>query len=543
MYLEHFGLGVNPFSLSPKLDFLYKSGTFEESMAHLIYGLDNHEAIVLITGAIGTGKTMALQSFLTNLGPRFEFALITNTRVTAIELLKLILEDLGVGFPFGADKSDLLILFKDFLQGASREGKMVLIVVDEAQNLAPEVLEEIRLLTNLGQGETQPVQIILVGQPELEETVNRPDLAQIRQRIRVHYNLDPLTRKETEEYLNHRMSVAGCGRKVFSSGAIDRIFQSSRGVPRLVNTMAGEALLSAFVAGHEVVQPKDVEVEQDLRFETGPAPAQVQASAAPTIKPPVPPVPQRPQEPTPEPLPTPRKPAPRVKTRREMEPPALMSPPPPPPVMARRNTKRSGVGRIVWAWGLGALVVVILGVLYYMGTLNGLVAAIYPDSKVETVQTADRETHEPVQKPQVKAAEPDQAQPEAQESPKPEEIDDQEVQQADIQVKEPVDLPESSTTNTEVPVKLAAPAADDGFYIHIYSFRTPERADSFIRRWDHPQYGITTHTQNVRGVVWYRIYLGPFETREQALLEALRLQQDETIDYYKVSTLPAGQGS
>ena len=382
MYLEHFGLGINPFSLSPKLDFLYKSGTFKESMAHLFYGLDNKEAVVLITGAIGTGKTMALQSFLNNLGPRFEFALITNTRVTATELLKLILEDLGVGLISGADKSDLLILFKDYLHGASLAGKMVIIVVDEAQNLAPEVLEEIRLLTNLGQGENQPVQIILVGQPELDETVNRLDLAQIRQRIRVHYSLDPLTRQETEGYLNHRMSVAGCSRKVFTSDAIDRIYKVSRGVPRLVNTLAGDALLSAFVANREMVQPGDIEEGQDLRFETGSTPAPAPAT-------------------DPVPAPSSQVQTSRIKAPRKQG--------PPPPVVARRNS-RSGVGRIVWTWILGALMVVVLGALYYVGALDGLVATIYPNlSQVKTVQQNEID-------------------PEVPEVPNAVEADDQEVQ-------------------------------------------------------------------------------------------------------------------
>jgi len=502
MYLEHFGLGVNPFSLSPKLDFLYKSETFEESMAHLVYGLDNHEAIVLITGAIGTGKTMALQSFLTNLGPRFEFALITNTRVTAIELLKLILEDLGVGLPLGADKSDLLILFKDFLHGASREGKMVLIVVDEAQNLEPEVLEEIRLLTNMGQGEAQPVQIILVGQPELEETVNRPDLAQIRQRIRVHYNLDPLTRQETEEYLNHRMAVAGCGRKVFTSGSIDRIYRGSRGVPRLVNTLAGEALLSAFVAGHEMVQPGDIEEDQDLRFETGSAHIGEQASPAPVVSP---------------------SKAPLVQVPREQEPPAPM----PAPVMAQRNSRKSGPGKAGWAWGLGALAVVVLGALYSLGTLDGLVAAWVPDPETES---------------EVIVAQP---------SPVTAEVDNSIVDQAEIPVEIPVEAPVETPEEApmEIPADIpaetqteTAPAVGDGFYVHIFSFRTPERAKSFVNRWGEHEYGITTRSQDIRGATWYRVFLGPFTTRNQALMAALRLQQDGTIDYYKINPLLPGQG-
>ncbi len=262
MYLDHFGLAVNPFGLSPKLEFLYQSGAFEESMAHLIYGVENSEAIIMITGAIGTGKTMALQSFMANLNQGFQWALVTNTQVTPVELLKLILDDLGVKFPPGCDKSDLLILFKEFLVNTSHSGQHVIIIIDEAQNMAREVLEEVRLLTNLGQGDIQPVQVILVGQPELEAVVNRSDLAQLRQRIRVHYRLDPLSRKEVEEYLNHRMAVAGCKDHVFKSGAIDRIAEASGGVPRLVNSLAGQALLSAFVAGHKQVHTSDLTVPE-----------------------------------------------------------------------------------------------------------------------------------------------------------------------------------------------------------------------------------------------------------------------------------------
>jgi len=532
MYLEHFGLGVNPFSLSPKLDFLYKSGTFEESMAHLVYGLDNHEAIVLITGPIGTGKTMALQSFLTNLGPRFEFALITNTRVTSIELLKLILEDLDVKWPLGVDKSDLLILFKEFLQAASREGKMVLIVVDEAQNLAPDVLEEIRLLTNLGQGEAQPVQIILVGQPELEETVNRPDLAQIRQRIRVHYSLDPLSRQETEEYINHRMGVAGCSRQVFTSGAIDRIFRGSHGVPRLVNTLAGEALLSAFVEEHKMVQPGDVEEDQSLSFATRPAPTPIAAPQNPVTPPPAVPTP-------PAPKPVAQVPAPH----------APQSPPPAPTVPDRRR-RRGGMGRIMAPWIVAALVVLALGALYNFGALDGLVEAIYPESSQEAelakaggaVATVNKPSTEPILVPEVDP-----------ETPVAKEIGDPEVQQAEVREAIPDEKPEEVAVAPPVQetidpvdspsVQVVAASGELAFFVHIFSFRTQERADSYLRRWDHPGHSLIARSKLVRGVEWHRIYLGPYDTRDAALLDALRLKQDRTIDYYKVIQLPGVQES
>ena len=157
------------------------------------------------------------------------------------------------------DRQYVLIIFKDFLLKASREGKNVVVVIDEAQNLSTEVLEEVRLLTNLGQGAEQPVQLVLAGQPELKEIVNRPELAQLRQRIRVHYEVETLGFEEMVGYVNHRMDVAGCSRKVFEPEALELLYKVSGGVPRLVNTHAGSALLSAFVAQSMMVTVRDVE--------------------------------------------------------------------------------------------------------------------------------------------------------------------------------------------------------------------------------------------------------------------------------------------
>jgi len=542
MYLEHFGLAVNPFGLSPKLDFLYRSETFEESMAHLIFGLDNQEAIVLITGAIGTGKTMALQSFLVNLGPRFEFALITNTRLTSVELMKLILEDLGVKFPVGSDKSDLLILFKDFLLEASNAGKRVLIVVDEAQNLSSEVLEEIRLLTNLGQGEGQPVQIILVGQPELDAKVNRPDLAQLRQRIRVHYNLDPLSRKEIEEYLDHRMAVAGCTRRVFTSESIDMIYRESRGVPRLVNTMAGEALLSAFVAGHDKVHAGDVESDKDLSFKTGPAPA-------------VPPKESRPVVPSPEPV---ADPVAAGALRRET--PELMAPPPGPPqpdmpvsappaareaapsprvnIPSRRRS--NGAWRAMSGWVVAALVVVAIGTLYFMGYLDGVIGAIYPLGPGES-QQAVHQTAEPQEEMAAVAA-----QAAVTEKPEelPQQIDPAEDEPPATIVSEPAE-PEAVVTEikpAETGSKESTTAASIGnIFIHISSFRTSERATSLVRRMSSVGPGAVTLNMEVRGEAWYRVYLGPYASREEAYMDAIRFKQDGTITYYRLTTIEPDQ--
>ena len=262
MYHNHFGLRTSPFGLSPRLNFVFRSGAFEENMVHLVYGLENSEAITMITGPVGSGKTLAIQSFLDKLGSQYSFALVTNTQVNSIELLKLILEDLDIPTPIGCDKSDLLILFKNYLFEEHSNSRRVLIVIDEAQNLAPDSLEEVRLLTNIGQGDYQPVQIVLVGQPELEPLINSTGLSQLRQRIRVHYRLTPLLADEIGDYLKYRMEVAGCKVRVFSTGAVSRIFQFSNGIPRLVNALANAALLSAFVDGRMEVKSKDIVPEE-----------------------------------------------------------------------------------------------------------------------------------------------------------------------------------------------------------------------------------------------------------------------------------------
>lgn len=523
MYLEHFGLTVNPFGLSPKLDFLYKSETFEESMAHLIYGLDNQEAIVLITGSIGTGKTMALQSFLTNLGPRFEFALVANTRVTPIELLKLILEDLGVKLPLGADKSDVLILFKDFLLEASREGKMVLIVIDEAQNLSVDVLEEIRLLTNLGQGESQPVQIILVGQPELEKAVNRPDLAQLRQRIRVHYRLDPLNRFECEEYIHHRMRVAGCHRQIFTSEAIDTIFEYSKGVPRLVNTMAGDALLSAFVAGHGAVQAGDVEKDRELSFESGPMePAQDIPLAAPTP-------PQAPEPAAPAPPPPPLRPVPTA-----------AAPPPPAPAPTPRHRPepphgsgieiprrhRRGMSGPARAGMVAAVLVLFVGALYVMGFLDGVLDRFSdPGSGFEaTAHQVDTPEAATADNAVTEAAVTENADPEQEET---------------AIISQPEAEPEKKVI---VPAEVVTDDIVENIYIHVSSFRTPERAESLAKRLKGTGPGAVFLKRAVRGTDWFRVYLGPYGNAEDAYHDALKLKQDGTISFYRITQIDPNDG-
>jgi general secretion pathway protein A len=265
MYLDHFGLYTAPFSLVPHLRFLYLSSAFEETTAHLLYGLEGGEDIILITGEIGSGKTLALHNLVSNIKGQYQVVVVNTTQVQFNELMKIILSDLGVKAARNADRADLLTALKQYLIGLSREGKRLLLVIDEAQNLDVLALEGIRLLTNIGPVDEQLVQLILSGQPGLRKTIDMPELAQVRQRIRVHYHLDSLSRHETTAYIVHRLKVAGCSQPIFSPDAITVIHDRSWGIPRLVNTLADKALLAAYVDDSDTVQPQHISDENLVR--------------------------------------------------------------------------------------------------------------------------------------------------------------------------------------------------------------------------------------------------------------------------------------
>jgi len=284
MYQSYFGLHTDPFALGPKLRFLFRSHAHAETMAHLGYGLEQGEDIILITGAIGTGKTLALQNLQAKVSRLFHQVLVNVTNVNFAELLKLVLHELDVTWPPTADTADLLCLLKDRALALYGDGKKLLLVVDEAQNLDAETLEGVRLLCNIGQPSKQIFQIVLAGQPSLEHLIARRELAQLRQRIRIHYRLEPLTAAETGEYLTHRLAVAGRRDPLFSAAAIAKIHELSCGVPRLVNHLASHALLAAFVDKDNRVEPRHIAAE-DLPevpvADLGPAPTPLAASSAP----------------------------------------------------------------------------------------------------------------------------------------------------------------------------------------------------------------------------------------------------------------------
>ncbi len=255
MYASFFGLNEKPFSITPDPRFLFLSERHAEALAHLVYGINEAGGFIQLTGEVGTGKTTVVRSLLAQAPKHAEIALILNPRMTPAEFLLAICEELGIHVEERSEGSlkDLVDLLSRHLLKAHAEGKRIVLVVDEAQNLAPEVLEQVRLLTNLETETQKLLQIILIGQPELREMLDRTELRQLAQRITGRYHLDPLSSEETAAYVRHRLRVAGATRDVFANGALREISRLSGGVPRLINIICDRALLGAFTEDRHVV--------------------------------------------------------------------------------------------------------------------------------------------------------------------------------------------------------------------------------------------------------------------------------------------------
>src|ERR1700744_1703285 len=229
MYLAFFGLNEKPFSITPDPRYLFLSERHAEALAHLLYGVTEAGGFVQLTGEVGTGKTTVVRSLLAQTPQHAEIALILNPRMTAPEFLLTICEELGIGVPDEATGSlkDLVDILSQYLLRAHGNGKRVVLVVDEAQNLAPEVLEKVRLLTNLETNTQKLLQIILIGQPELRELLDRNELRQLGQRIPGRYHLNPLSREECSAYVRHRLRVAGATTDIFSPAALGAVYRLS----------------------------------------------------------------------------------------------------------------------------------------------------------------------------------------------------------------------------------------------------------------------------------------------------------------------------
>jgi general secretion pathway protein A len=248
MYLPFFGLNEKPFAITPDPRYLYLSERHAEALAHLLYGITEAGGFIQLTGEVGTGKTTVIRSLLAQIPNNAEIALILNPKMTAPEFLLTICEELGIGVHNGAENSvkDLVDILSQYLLKTHSGGKRTVLVVDEAQNLAPDVLEQVRLLTNLETNTQKLLQIILIGQPELRELLGRQELRQLAQRITGRYHLDPLSHDETIAYVLHRLRVAGATTDIFTSYALSEVYRLSAGVPRVINVICDRALLGAY---------------------------------------------------------------------------------------------------------------------------------------------------------------------------------------------------------------------------------------------------------------------------------------------------------
>ena len=259
MYTTHFGLTEPPFSITPDPRYVYMSERHREALAHLVYGIGETGGFVQLTGEIGTGKTTLSRCLLLQLPPEVDVALILNPKVTDIELLATLCSELRIPYPAGTTSRMLLVdALYQYLLDAHARGRRTVLIIDEAQDLAPDVLEQIRLLTNLETTTQKLLQIILIGQPELIRLLEREDLRQLAQRVTARYHLLPGAENDTRAYVRHRMRVAGQKKPVFTDAAMREVHQASRGFPRLINAICDRALLGAYANEHRLVNAATV---------------------------------------------------------------------------------------------------------------------------------------------------------------------------------------------------------------------------------------------------------------------------------------------
>jgi general secretion pathway protein A len=256
MYNDYFGFKEAPFSIAPDPQFLYMSERHREALAHLIYGLKTDGGFVLLTGEVGTGKTTVCQCLLEQVPDNSEIAFVLNPKLTVVELLATICDELGISYPQDNASNKVFIdALNQFLLEAHSQGRKTVLIIDEAQNLQVDVLEQIRLLTNLETHKQKLLQVIMLGQPELKQKLEQPELRQLAQRITARYHLEPLSKNEIEAYVRHRLSVAGVDRPLFTAATNDKLYRLSGGVPRLINLLCDRALLGAYATGQHEIDP------------------------------------------------------------------------------------------------------------------------------------------------------------------------------------------------------------------------------------------------------------------------------------------------
>ena len=274
MYAQFFGLKREPFSIAPDPRFLFMSERHREALAHLLYGLDGGGGFVLLSGEIGAGKTTVCRCFLEQIPKRCNVAYIFNPKLTVVELLKSVCDEFRIpGLPAGAEMAtvkDYVDPLNEFLLKTHAVGQNNVLIIDEAQNLSADVLEQLRLLTNLETNERKLLQIILIGQPELREMLARPELEQLAQRVIARFHLGALSEAETAQYIRHRLQVAGMrGVMPFDREARKRIHQLARGIPRRINLLCDRALLGAYSSNQPRADREIVEQAAKEVFDPG----------------------------------------------------------------------------------------------------------------------------------------------------------------------------------------------------------------------------------------------------------------------------------
>lgn len=257
MYKDYFGLNSKPFSIAPDPHYLFMSERHREALAHLIYGLQTEGGFILLTGEVGTGKTTICRCLLEQIPDDTEIAFVLNPKLTVPELLATICDELRIDYPPQNTSIKVFIdAINHYLLDAHAQGRKTVVIIDEAQNLSIDVLEQIRLLTNLETNKQKLLQVIMLGQPELKEMLAKPELRQLAQRITARYHLEPLSAEEMAGYISHRLAIAGVERPLFPPATIRKLYQLSGGVPRLINLLCDRALLGAYVQEQNTIKPK-----------------------------------------------------------------------------------------------------------------------------------------------------------------------------------------------------------------------------------------------------------------------------------------------
>src|SRR5262249_51746425 len=277
VYEAWYGLAEKPFNLTPDPKYLYLSRRHAEAFAHLEFGQRERGGFILLTGEVGAGKTTLARYFLSRLPDNTATAVVVYPALTASELLRSILEDLHVPTE-STSRKELVDALHAYLLEARAQGRNVILLIDEAQALAPEVLEQVRLISNLETDTEKLIQIVLLGQSELRELLTRRDLRQLAQRVTARYHLDGLSRAETEEYIRHRLSVAGGeGKLRFTLAALNHVHEASGGIPRVINLVCDRGLLAGYVAATRTITAEMIrraadEVRGEERRRRRPAP-------------------------------------------------------------------------------------------------------------------------------------------------------------------------------------------------------------------------------------------------------------------------------